>query len=126
MFDLVPFTGAWRKMADTDPQAGLIREALHRDLPEVTAAAVAATAVGSDEQFGSVGIRGRTHLPPPLQQRRDGELRSVMVDPHAHPAFVLFHIVDPIRDRLALGLAREVVGEDPLRMPFGLPFLPRI
>ena len=50
MFDLVPFACAGRKVGDLDDQSGFVGEALEFDFPEAVAGAVAATAVGGDEQ----------------------------------------------------------------------------
>ena len=33
VFDLVPFAGAWRKMADGDGEPGLVGQSLHLTLP---------------------------------------------------------------------------------------------
>ena len=50
MLDAVPLAGAGRVMGDADGQAGFVGELLQLDLPEAQAGAIAAAAVGGDEQ----------------------------------------------------------------------------
>jgi hypothetical protein len=56
MFDLVPFAGAGREVADLDREPGLVCELLQFGLPEPAAVAVTAAAVGGDRQGRGVGV----------------------------------------------------------------------
>ena len=85
MLDLVPFAGPRREVADVDGQAQLARQVLQRDFPEPAAAAVAAAAIGGDQQLAGAGVARRTHLTPPATDRFDGEPGCVVVHADAHP-----------------------------------------
>ena len=50
MLDPVPFAGAGRQVGDRHGEAGLVGEALQLALPQTNAGAVAAAAVGRDQQ----------------------------------------------------------------------------
>ena len=47
----------------------------------------------------------------------------VMIDTHAHPALIPPYSIDPIRDRLAPFLVREVMDQGLFRFSLRLPFL---
>src|ERR1043166_7037315 len=101
MLDLVPFTRARWKMADTQGESQLICQALQRFLPEAIAAAVTATPVGRDQQLGRPREACRAHFGPPTLDTGAGELGGVVVDAHTDPTFVAGQVVDPIRNPLA-------------------------
>ncbi len=65
----------------------------------------------------------RAHLPPPTKDAGGREPRRVMIDSHTDPTLVARQIVDPVRDRLAEFLVREVMDVDFLGLSLGLPFL---
>ena len=54
MLDLVPFAGARREMADGDGQTRFVGQLLQFQLPEPQPRAVAAAAVGRDEQVAAL------------------------------------------------------------------------
>jgi hypothetical protein len=64
MLDAVPLAGAGRVMGDADRQAGFGGELLQLDLPEAEAGAVAAAAVGGDEQAPGSGMALAAHAKP--------------------------------------------------------------
>ena len=109
MLDLVPLAGARREVADLQRQAQVVGQLLQRHLPQPAAAAVAAAAVGGDQQFAGLGEAPAAHLLPPAADAVGGELGRVVVDPHAHPALVAGQVVDAVGDRLAQLLVREVM-----------------
>src|SRR6266851_843635 len=71
MLDLVPFGGAGRQMADDQGEADLVGELLQLGLPQPAAIAVAAAAVGGDDEAGCLEIAGVAHLMPPAADRID-------------------------------------------------------
>src|SRR6476646_4873765 len=52
-------------------------------------------AIHRDQQLGSLGIEGQTHLPPPAAYRFLGKGGGVMIDTHAHPALIEGQVIDP-------------------------------
>src|SRR5216684_9011777 len=58
MLDLVPFGGAGRQMADDQGEADLVGELLQLGLPQPATTAIAAAAVGGDDEAGCLGIAG--------------------------------------------------------------------
>jgi hypothetical protein len=49
MFDLVPFAGTGRKVANRQTQTGVIGQSLQGHFPQPCSAAVAAPAIGQDQ-----------------------------------------------------------------------------
>src|SRR5216684_2559332 len=65
MLDLVPFRGAGRQMADDQGEADLVGELLQLGLPQPAAVAVAAAAVGRDDERSeehTSELQSRLHL----------------------------------------------------------------
>ena len=60
-------------------------------------------------------------LIPPAANAVDGELRRVVVNPHADPTLIVQHVVDPVRNGLAQFLVLEVVDPHRLRVALGTP-----
>ncbi len=63
VFDLVPFAGAGREMADRHGEPGLGGELLQLHLPESDAIAIAPPTVCADQQLTCPGIELRSHPP---------------------------------------------------------------
>ncbi len=63
---------------------------------------------------------------PPVSNRRHRERRCVVVPAHAHPGFVARHVVDAVRNRLALGVGREIMHQHRRRRALRLPFAPAV
>src|SRR5487761_1747999 len=126
MFNLVPFAGARRKMADLDFQPGLVTQLLQFDFPKTTSTAVAATAVGCDQQSRCLSMATTAQPLPPTPNRRDGKFRRVAADADRDPRFVVAQIVYTIGNRFAFAWIGKVMGIDFLRLAFGLPGLPWI
>jgi PKD repeat protein len=125
VLDLVPLAGAWRKMADYQPHAHVVRQALQTDLPEPAPRTVAA-AVSSDQQFAGVPETSATHTCPPATDAVGGELRRVVVNADADPSLVIADVVDAIGDHLAQCLIHKVMHPDRLRLALGPPLPPVI
>ena len=109
MLDAVPLAGARRVMGDGDGEAGLVGEVLQLDFPEADPSAIAATAIGSDQQARGLGIALAPHAPPPATNALDGEGCGVMVDADTDPAFIGGNVVDAVGDRSTLSRDDEVV-----------------
>src|ERR1700730_17910268 len=99
MLDLVPLARAWRKVAHRDGEPGAIREPLEFPFPEPEAGAVTPAGIRGDQQRLRVTVHGPPHAPPPAADRLDGKARRVVIDAHAHPAFIALLIVDAVRNR---------------------------
>src|SRR5260370_37628766 len=54
MFDLVPFAGARRKMADSDVQSGFIGQVLQIQFPKPHAGSVTSASVCRDQPLGGI------------------------------------------------------------------------
>ncbi len=109
-----------------DAQTEVVGQALQCGLPPARAIAVAAAGIGGDVEGIRRGVRRPPHHRPPLADRRDREGGRVVVAPHADPRFVPRHVVDAVRNRLAHGVAGEIMHAHPLRGARGLPFAPGI
>ena len=83
VLDLIPLARSWWKVTDVYFQPAAIGESLELHTPQSGAGGVAAATIGGDEQLGGVGVRLRAHLAPPAFERRDRELRGVVVDADA-------------------------------------------
>src|SRR5262249_57234939 len=99
----------------------VVGQPLEPYFPYAGATAVAAAAVGRDQELVGPGIQPLAHLFPPPTRRRRRELSRIMVDAHTHPARITGQVVDPVGDHLAQLLVQEVLGANPLRLPGGLP-----
>ena len=112
VFDLVPFAGARRIVADLDSEASLVGKSLEFETPQPCSWAVAPAAVSGNQK--PRGVR-ESLLPQPLppQQNRSGrELRRVVTDSDTDKRFVVLQVVHAIRNRFAEFSVREVVRFD--------------
>src|SRR5260370_14059880 len=110
-------------MAPLDLQAGLVAQRLQLLLPQAVAPAVAAPAVGGDQQPRRPRVPPTPQAAPPAPDRLDRELGGVAADADAHPRLIMPQVVDPVGHRLALARVREVVGIDLARPALGPPRL---
>ncbi len=101
MFNLIPFAGPWRDMADGDSEAGLIRQALQCELPQPTPPRMTAPFLSCNHQLAGLGIGGHTHLVPPTAQGLNRKLGRIMIGAHTDPARVGRLIRDPVRNPFA-------------------------
>lgn len=122
MLNFVPFAGAGWEMRDPDLKTQIERQLLQGDLPQATSAAIAAAAVGCNQQVVSLGIAQTTHLAPPTADSFGGEAGRVVVYADADPPLVARNVVDAIRNGLAQLLVQKVVNPDFLWFALGLPF----
>src|SRR3954452_2679126 len=94
MLDPVPFAGAGRQ--DRHGEAGYIGETLQFAFPQADPGAVAATAVGSDDEAAGFGIARAAEPLPPAADALDGEGGGISVDADIDPALVGGDVVDAI------------------------------
>ena len=66
----VPLSRPGRKMANGDPEAGIVGKLLLLPYPQAVAAAVRADAIGRNQQTARPGTGMTSHYTPPLAQRR--------------------------------------------------------
>ena len=123
MLDLVPFAGGWGKMTHGDFQSELAAQLRQTPFPQMTPRAVAASAVGGNEQPRRARVAAMTHFAPPATNTLHGKFGGVMIAADTDPAFVALEIVDPIRDGFAEFLVDEIIDFDFLGLAFGAPLL---
>src|SRR5712691_3719811 len=126
VLDPVPLGSTRRQMADDQSEAGLVGEALELGLPQPAAGAVAATAVGGDDQAVGGAVARFAHLLPPAADRVDGEGGGIVVDANAHPPAIGANVVDPIRNGLAQLRDQEIVGPHRFGLALGAPCPARV
>ena len=126
VLDPVPLGGTRRQMADDQSEAGLVGEALELGLPQPAAGAVAAAAVGGDDQVVGGVVARFAHLLPPVADRVDGKGGRVVIDTDAHPPAIGADIVNPVRNRLAQFRDQEIVGPHRFGLAPGPPCPARI
>src|SRR5690349_7470115 len=101
VFDPVPFAGPGRQVRHGDGQAGLVGKALQLALPQPHAGAVAAAAVGGDDQPLGLGVARLAEFAPPAPDALDREGRRVGIQADADPAGVGGEVVDAVGRYLA-------------------------
>ena len=109
-------------MADSDGQAGGFGQFGEFGFPQPRAVAVGATAVGADQQPGSVRVQRFSDLLPPSGDGVDRERGGVMVGAHRYPTGVVGHVVHTVRIGLAQRGVDEVVDLDRFRLTDVVPF----
>src|SRR5437588_42954 len=78
VLDFVPLAGAGRQVADHDVDAELVGQLLQFAFPQPHPRAVAAAAIGGDQQPGGVGVTRPPEVEPPLADavhREGGRVR---------------------------------------------------
>lgn len=99
MFDGIPFRGACWVMGDCYGEAVRVGQlGLYFGFPGAGAAAIAAAAVGQNQELTRVWIAEGSFLSPPMSDGMHGESRSVVRDANEKGAAVGAQIVDAIRD----------------------------
>src|SRR4051812_33284428 len=108
MLDPVPLAGARWQVGHRDRQPGLVGEALQLALPQPDPHAVAAAAVGGDQQPCGGGIAGPAEVAPPVPDALDGEGGGIVIDAEIDPSGIRGDVVDAVRRHLAqLGGAKS-------------------
>src|SRR5678815_453185 len=119
MLDLIPLTGARRKMPHVDRDTDLIGELLEFHLPQPIATGIAPSAIGRDEERVRLGICHLAHMPPPASDGFDRKLGGIVIDSYTDPALIVRRIVHSIGANLPQLFVREIVCLDAFRLPFG-------
>jgi hypothetical protein len=102
MFDLVPFTRAWREVTDFHDQSRRIGQPLQFQSPESSPRAITVSAVGSDQQTSRIWKPFAAKLfPPPAFNGSNRELGCVMADANADKSFIVLQIINPIGNGFA-------------------------
>ena len=126
MLNLVPLAGPRWIMTNGYIQSRLIGPPLQLHFPEPKAIAIAAPAVGTNQDPLRLGIEWAPHLSPPTANALHGKTGCVMRTTHGHPPQVVLLIVDPTRHGLGNVRIGEIMDIDRHRLSFRLPFLPGI
>ena len=126
VLDLVPLARAGWEVTHLDGQAGLIGQMLKLMLPDTGPISIASARISRDVKDFGVRVSAPAHPLPPVTNRGHRKGRGVVVTPDAHPPFIAGHVVDPIGNRLALRVGREIMHEHRWRTPRRLPFPARI
>ncbi len=112
MFDLVPFAGAGRKVANRNIQPRLIGEFLQFEFPQPQPPPVASAAVGGDQNRLGMWIDASAFHAPPSANGGHGKSAGVMVGSHIDKTGVASDVVNTIRIGARNGGAGEVVTLD--------------
>ena len=119
VLDLVPFARAGWKVVHLNVQPGLLGEPTELKLPQTNAMAVAAPAIGSDDQLLGLRVALDAHVEPPTADSLHGECRGVVIGAYADPSLVSAQVVDPIRIGASKRFVDEVMNLDFHRLPAG-------
>jgi hypothetical protein len=98
MFNLVPFAGARGEMANLNRETQTGCQHLQSDLPQPTAAPVAATSICRDEKFACLAMIVYSHVAPPAPEGLGCKVSRIMGDADTHPTLIPGNIIDPIGD----------------------------
>ena len=113
-------------MAHMNRHAELHGQLVQGDFPQAAAAAVAAPAIGGDQQFLGIAIALRSHLAPPAPDGFRGESSRVVIDTYAHPALILAQVVHPVRNGFAQIRIQKIVDLDLFRIAARPPLAPGV
>ena len=113
MLDGIPFRASCGIVGEGHFELVEIAEmVLEGVLPGAVAVAVAAAAIGEDDELGGVGIAGAAFGGPPGSEVVDGEEGGVAGDADTDEAAVRESVVDAVGDGQAAGKGAEVVIVD--------------
>ena len=115
-FHLLVPGGWWATVMD---RSGFVGEGLQFALPQANASAVAATAIGGDQEAGRAGIAAFPQGAPPAPDALDGEGCGIVIDTDIDPARVGRDVVDAVGRDLAEFGYLEVVHAHRLGIAFG-------
>src|SRR6266540_2063090 len=121
MLDRIPLGGSGRIMGDCDAQASRVRHTLQSALPSVHPRPIGAAGVGQDEELAGTGMSRASGAPPPLVDGVGREGWRVVRRTDDDEPVGAGHVVDPVGDGHALGVAAEVIHADVHRRPAPRP-----
>src|SRR3954463_1394808 len=119
MLDPVPRAGARRQVGHRDRQPGLVGEALQLALPQPDPYAVAAAAVGGDQQPCGGGVAWPAEVAPPVPEALDGEGGGVVIDAEIDPSGIRGDVVDAVGRPLAQLGEGEIVHPNRFGLALG-------
>ena len=119
VLDPVPFAGTGWQMADGDRYPEFVGQDLQFPLPQAQTHAVAAAAIGGNQQPRRDRIAGSAELIPPASDALDGEHRCVVTDTEIDPSDIVSDVVDAIWHRLAEFGDDEVMHPNRLWLALG-------
>ena len=122
VLDGIPFARSRRIMTDRDRQAPFVGQDLEFDLPQADAIAVAAAAVGRDQNGRRSRVEGFADVRPPEPQRVHGETRRVETDPQNDQTLVLGDVENAVRGRATHVRVDEIIDVDLFRRVLRAPF----
>ena len=113
----IPLGGAGRVVADGHPQLKAVDQFfLQGTFPEATPGAVAAAAVGQDEQLRRLPVTSPALLAPPLHDGIDRKLRRVVRSANQYGAPIGRQIIKTAGNGHAFGLRAKIVVVDRKRL----------
>ena len=121
MLALVPLARSRREMTNVNREVQRIGETLKFGFPHVRAIAVAPICVGRDEEVARLQIALRADARPPRLDRDRREPRRVVIDADVDAALIGRDGIDAGGDRLADGVAGNVMDVDERRLALRLP-----
>ena len=99
-------------MGDRDPEAGPVRDLLESVLPAVRPYTVGAAGICEDQEFARAGVHAPADAAPPRVNGVGGERGRVVGRADDDRPIAARHVVNAVRNRNAIGIAREVVNVD--------------
>src|SRR5213594_390150 len=126
MLDLVPLARPGWVVAYGDRDARFIRQLLQVVFPTTTAAPVASTGVGTDQQALGLGIVMAPNEFPPPSNARYSKLGCLVRYTDVHKAFVSLRIIGPVRNCCAGGQIAKVLAQHLLGLPLRKPGFSRV
>ena len=110
MLDGIPLGSTGGIVSNGDGQGkGVGQLGLELGFPSVTAATVAATGIGQNEQLAGTAIAGGTFLAPPMSDGMSGEGGGVVGNADHQSTAIFRDIVNPVRNGDPDGIGAEVV-----------------
>src|SRR6201996_8531613 len=122
MLDAVPFAGARRQMRHGDGQTRLIGQGLQLGLPQAHPRAVAAAAIGGDQNPLSGGVARLSEFPPPAPDAFHREGGRIAGDAEVDPAGIGGDVVDTVGRHLAQFGKHEIMHPDGFGIALGTQF----
>src|SRR5246127_2157700 len=107
-----------------DAGAGSVAHLLQFAFPRPSPGAVAAAAVGGDQQSSGAGVARPPDDLPPLADAVHREGGRIMVNADTEPSGIRGQVIDPVRHRAAELLDQEVMDPDLFRVALGPIFAP--
>src|SRR5271165_56411 len=103
-------------MRDSDGNAEFVGQDLQFPLPQAHTRAVAAAAIGVDQQPRGDRVAFGAEFIPPATDALDGKGGGIVADAEIDPSDVVGNVIDAVGHRLAQTRDREIVHPDRLRL----------